>query len=307
VKLELLDLCKNYGKNVAVRPLNLTLRPGIYGFLGPNGAGKTTLMNMLADCLSPTGGNILCDGKSIWDLGAKYRMRIGYLPQNVGMYRHFSGREMLSYFASLKGIKDRGEARREIEDLLEKVNLHSEGHKKVGKYSGGMKRRLGIAGALLGNPELLIFDEPTAGLDPKERLRFKSMLTELASSRIIILATHIVSDIEDLAHRILLIKEGLLLGDGTLKEHLKSLDEKMWTTTIPASETETLKSRLDVFSVKYDGSFAVARVYSEKVPIDGAKRAIPTLDDLYMYHFGNIIGGSRGRSGGNEIGDIHAK
>ena len=292
MRLELRGLAKNYGKKQAVRPLTTALGPGIYGLLGPNGAGKTTLMTMITGLTRPTAGEVLCDGEPIWRLGAAYRSRLGYLPQHVGMYRNFTGRDMLLYFAALKGVASRAEAKREADALLEKVNLAADAKRRVGQYSGGMRQRLGIAQALIGSPDLLIFDEPTAGLDPKERIRFKGLLSELSETTIILLATHIVSDVENLAHRVLLLREGELLGNRTVPEFLEEMAGKVWTLEIPAAQAEPMAARFPVSRMDYRDGMAALRVSADTPPAEGALPAEPTLDDLYIAYFGETGGGA---------------
>lgn len=202
MELKIDHITKKYGDKVALNDVSIQLQPGIYGLLGPNGAGKSTLINIIVQLLSPTQGSIRFDGKDISKMGAEYRSLLGYLPQTVGLYKNFTGRQMLSYLASLKGLPE-DQKQEQVAQVLEMVNLTQDADRKIGRYSGGMRQRIGIAQALLGDPKILIFDEPTAGLDPKERIRFMNILSELSSDKIILLATHIVSDVEHIAHFVL--------------------------------------------------------------------------------------------------------
>ncbi len=206
---------KQYGSKIAVDRISLKLVPGIYGLLGANGAGKTTLMRLLCGILRPTGGSIALDGHDVST--EEYRAELGYLPQDFGYYPEFTGTEFLMYMASLKGL-NRAEARHRSARLLELVGLGEMGRRKVKSYSGGMKQRLGIAQALLGEPRLLILDEPTAGLDPKERVRFRELIASWGKENIVLLSTHIVSDVEHIADTILMMKEGQLIYQGAWEE-----------------------------------------------------------------------------------------
>lgn len=218
--LELRNVSKTYGNKKALDNIEMTLRPGIYGLLGPNGAGKSTLMNIIADVIDSTSGEVLYDGEPIKKLGDDYRRHIGYLPQKVGYYGNFTAANTLEYFALLKGV-EKSKIKESVKEILEKVNLQASINDKVKTFSGGMKQRLGIAIALIGNPDILILDEPTVGLDPKERINFRNVISELAKDKIIILSTHIVSDVDMIAQYIILIKKGELIGmdtkDGILK------------------------------------------------------------------------------------------
>lgn len=211
MELVLDRVTKQYQNKIAVDRITLGLRPGVIGLLGANGAGKTTLMRMICGILRPTNGTISFDGMDVSE--EDYRDVLGYLPQDFGYYPNFTGRKFLEYMATLKGI-DRKTAERKIDELLKLVNLTDVQNKKIKTYSGGMKQRLGIAQAVLNDPKILVLDEPTAGLDPKERVRFRNLIAELGNDRIVILSTHIVSDVEQIANRILMIKEGQLIFDG---------------------------------------------------------------------------------------------
>lgn len=215
MELVLDRVTKQYQNKIAVDRVSISLKPGVIGLLGANGAGKTTLMRMICGILKPTGGTITYEGMDVSE--EMYRDVLGYLPQDFGYYPGFTGREFLLYMAALKGI-DKKTAQRKCDELLEVVNLKNVANKKIKSYSGGMKQRLGIAQAVLNNPQILILDEPTAGLDPKERVRFRNLIAELGKDSIVILSTHIVSDVEHIADRILMMKSGQFIYDGTLED-----------------------------------------------------------------------------------------
>ena len=219
------NLIKRYGTKVALRDFSYTFTPGIYGILGANGAGKTTLMNLITDNVKRDQGEILFNGTDVLKLGRSFRKRLGYMPQQQGMYHDFSARAFLRYMAQMKQLS-RKEAKVQIEELLELVNLKEDAHKKVGGFSGGMRQRVLLAQALLGAPEVLILDEPTAGLDPKERLRLRQYIADLASDRIVFLTTHIVSDIESIADDVLLMKDGALVQHGSPEELMSRVGGK---------------------------------------------------------------------------------
>lgn len=220
--LEIRDLSKNYGKKEALKGFNYTFEDGIYGMLGANGAGKSTLMNLITDNLKRTGGSIFFDGREILEMGADFRALVGYMPQQQGFYENFSARMFLFYMAELKGIRRR-EAKKQIEQLLQTVNLVDSADLKIGGFSGGMRQRVLLAQALLGDPKILILDEPTAGLDPKERINLRNYIRQLSENKIILLATHVVSDVETIADRILILKNGELVADDEPKRLVEAV------------------------------------------------------------------------------------
>ncbi len=220
--LEIRDLSKNYGRKEALKTFNYTFEDGIYGMLGANGAGKSTLMNLITDNLKRTGGSIFFDGREILEMGAEFRALVGYMPQQQGFYENFSARMFLFYMAELKGIRRR-EAKKQIEQLLQTVNLADSADLKIGGFSGGMRQRVLLAQALLGDPKILILDEPTAGLDPKERINLRNYIRQLSENKIILLATHVVSDVETIADRILILKDGELVADDEPKKLVESV------------------------------------------------------------------------------------
>ena len=230
-KLEIVNLTKSYQHKNANENINLTLESGVYGLLGPNGAGKTTLMKQIATLKQPTSGKILYNGKDINSLDDEYRAVVGYLPQDFDAYKNFSAKDFLLYIGALKGMS-KSEAREKTEKLLKLVGLQEVKNKYISKFSGGMKRRVGIAQALLNDPKILILDEPTAGLDPQERARFRNLLSQIGKETIVILSTHIISDIESVAKETIMIKDGKVLLQGTHREILNDMSGKVYSITV---------------------------------------------------------------------------
>lgn len=278
-------LTKHYGSKIAVDCVSATLKPGVYGLLGANGAGKTTLMRMLCAILEPTSGEILLNGEDIISMGADYRNVLGYLPQDFGYYPNYTAMEFLMYMAALKGIPKRM-AGKQAKLLLEEVGLSDVANKKVRTFSGGMKQRVGIAQALLNNPDILILDEPTAGLDPKERVRFRNLLSDYAGERIVILSTHIVSDIEAIADEVLFMKKGRFILQGTVPELTRKAQGKVWELTASSAEAKKWQERTTVANLRHEGKQVVLRIISDTVPAPGAVPCETTLEDLYLYYFG---------------------
>lgn len=290
MKLEFKNVTKQYGEVNAVNKVNCAMEKGIYGLLGVNGAGKTTLMRMLCTIVQPSEGQILWNGKDIWKLGGEYREVLGYLPQDFGYYPNYTAMEFLMYVAALKGIpKDM--AKKRANELLEVVGLSNVANKKVKTFSGGMKQRVGIAQALLNNPGILILDEPTAGLDPKERVRFRNLLSEYAGDKIVILSTHIVSDVEAIADEVLLMKKGKFVLQGTVQKLTEKANGKVWELTVSPSEARKWQARTTVANLRHEGKDMVLRIVSDNMP---SKQAVPceaTLEDLYLYYFPTEEGG----------------
>ena len=221
------DLTKKFGNFTAVDHLTMTMTNGVYGLLGVNGAGKTTMMRMLCTLLKPTSGSITCNGKDIFEMDSEYRNLLGYLPQDFGFYPEFTVKDYLMYIASLKGVRP-AVAKKRVKELISKVGLSKVANRKMKKLSGGMKRRAGIAQAMLNNPAILVLDEPTAGLDPNERIRFRNLISELSEERLVLLSTHIVSDIEYIANQIWLMKDGNLVRSGTSDELIRTMPVDVW-------------------------------------------------------------------------------
>ncbi|NCC07927.1 MAG: ABC transporter ATP-binding protein [Clostridia bacterium] len=284
MELTIERLSKQYGSKIAVDRLSSTMHAGVYGLLGANGAGKTTLMRMLCGILTPTSGEVKLNGANNIELGEEYRDVLGYLPQDFGYYPNFTALEFLLYMSSLKGLT-KAEALRKSAALIEKVGLADCAKKKVKTFSGGMKQRLGIAQAMLNDPKILILDEPTAGLDPKERVRFRNMLADFAKDRIVILSTHIVSDVEYISDEILLMKKGCLISRGTAERLTAQVQGKVFECTMPQKQADELSQSCIIANLHHVGDNVLVRLITDKQPPQGALEAAPTLEDLYLYCF----------------------
>lgn len=293
MELSMIDLTKRYKQKTALNDFSLTLTSGVWGLLGPNGAGKTTMMNIVAGVLRRTSGSVLWNGEDIDAMGERYRDILGYLPQEPGLYKDFTARMFLRYMAALKGVCcGRGERRaREgmISELLERVNLLGDADGKIGAFSGGMKRRLGIAQALINDPRLLILDEPTAGLDPQERVRFRNLLSTIAFDKIVIWATHIVSDVESISHEVILIREGHLIGKGSASALTEGLRGKVWTVSLPIGEADDMRARCRVTGVTGGDREVALRLISDVSPHPLAAPVDANLEDLYLSVFGGRV------------------
>lgn len=277
-------ITKQYGTKIALDRVDATFQPGIYGLLGANGAGKTTMMRLICDILTPTSGEVTFNGRDVRDLGENYRAIIGYLPQDFGYYPNFTAMNFLLYMSSLKGLNSKYAKEKSIE-ILESVNLSEVKDKKIKTFSGGMKQRLGIAQAFLNNPKILILDEPTAGLDPKERVKFRNLISSFAENRIVILSTHIVTDVEYIADEILVIKNGTLLKKGAENTIIEEISNCVWECHVTKQEANSMKNMFTVCNSKTENGKIVLRVISEYKPCDTAVSVPPCLEDLYLYYF----------------------
>jgi len=277
--LELQDVTKTFGKQVtAVAGLSLRLAPGVVGLIGHNGAGKTTLMQMIATLTKPSSGRILLDGVDIVAKPETMRRRLGYLPQDFGVYRNVSALEFMQYFAALKGVRDPARIRR----LLELVNLHDQAQRQASTFSGGMLRRLGIAQALLNDPDVLVVDEPTAGLDPEERLRFRNLLAELGYNKLVIISTHIVSDVESIAGQLAIMRSGRLVACDTPDAILGRARGQVWSANVDHDEYERLRGSTHVLqALRQDGRMAL-RIAHPSLPCMGAQPSEPSLEEALM-------------------------
>ena len=284
-RLELTDLEKKYKGRIAVQRTDLCLESGVYGLLGENRAGKTTLMRMICGILKPTSGAVLCDGLEIGQMGREYRGLLGYLPQSMGYYGDFSAWRFLRYLAALKAIpENRAESR--MRELLELVDLYPYRKQKLKTYSGGMLRRIGIAQALLNDPDVLILDEPTSGLDPGERVRFRNLLSEFARDRIVLISTHIVSDIEYIAAENAIMKDGRLIDVGTTEQLLRAVEGKVFTALVPDGLLAQTEREVRVVSLKNEGGGQTLVRYVADAPLlRGSEFAEPRLEDLYLWLF----------------------
>lgn len=276
---------KTYPSGVqALKGVNLEIQPGIFGLLGPNGAGKTTLMKILATLLEPDGGTAEMDGLDLIKAKAETRKKLGYLPQDFGLYPTLTAVQMLNYFAKLKGVTDRKERHSLVDALLERVNLTAERNRRLGGFSGGMRQRVGIAQALIGNPELLIVDEPTAGLDPEERSRLHNLLAESArENTVILLSTHIVSDVSTLCNHFAVIRGGKILAATSPEAALAELDGHIWEATLPREQVARLTANGKVLSSQMTAGRTRVRILSKNgKPADPFVAATATLEDYYF-------------------------
>ena len=289
MELKLNNLTKKFGDFTAVDHVNLTMTNGVYGLLGVNGAGKTTLMRMLCTLVKPTGGTITYGGKNILQLDGRYRKLLGYLPQEFGFYPEFTVQDYLLYIASIKGIRP-VVAKKRAKELIGKVGLAKAANKKMRMLSGGMKRRAGIAQAMLNDPRILILDEPTAGLDPNERIRFRNLISELSEERLVLLSTHIVSDIEYIANEIWLMKDGRIIQQGTLDQMLSSMPEQVWVGHVEKQRVSGLISQYKISNMKAEGNAVELRIISREQPLPGAVCVQPTLEDVFLHYFGEKAG-----------------
>lgn len=293
MELTISDLTKDFGSFRAVDQVTFTMHSGVYGLLGVNGAGKTTLMRMLTTLIPPTGGEIRWDGQDVFRMDSAYRKLLGYLPQDFGCYPDFSIYDYLMYIASIKGIRPAAAKQRALR-LLKQVGLSQAGHKKMKTLSGGMKRRVGIAQAMLNDPKILILDEPTAGLDPNERIRFRNLISELSEDRIVLLSTHIVSDIEYIASEILLMKDGRITLSGTAEEVIASMPERVWLFSVPREQVDRYLAAYRVSNLKTTPAGATLRILSAECPAIGAVETAATLEDVFLHFFGESAGDSDG-------------
>ncbi|MGE5374898.1 MAG: ABC transporter ATP-binding protein [Bacteroidota bacterium] len=286
MKLTITDLGKQYRSDLwGLRNFSMEIKPGILGLLGPNGAGKSTFMRMLATITKPTDGKILWDDVDIVKSPDILRAVLGYLPQDFGVYPNLSAVEFLEYMAAIKGL-DSASAKKRIDELLQVVNLKDAAKRPLGSYSGGMKQRVGIAQALLNDPQLLIVDEPTVGLDPEERVRFRNLLSDLSGERIVILSTHIVSDVEATATHIALVHQGQLLCEAAPEELLRELEGKVWEWTVSSDDLPGLKQKHIVSGTIRRSDGVQVRVVSASRPQTEARSAAPSLEDAYLYFIG---------------------
>jgi len=277
--LEINQVTKKFGKNlIAVDDLSLRLSRGVVGLIGHNGAGKTTLMQMIATLTKPTSGQIIFQGVDIVKSPDAIRQRLGYLPQDFGVYPNLSALEFMQYFAALKGVRDP----ERIRYLLELVNLTEHAHRSAAAFSGGMRRRLGIAQALLNDPDILIVDEPTAGLDPEERLRFRNLLAELGHDKLILMSTHIVSDVESVASELAIMRAGKLIGFGTPDDMISQAHGQIWSVLLSSAEYEVIRQQVQVLHAQRQGEEMQVRIAHPQAPHGRAQLVVPSLEDALM-------------------------
>lgn len=281
-ELELKQVSKTFKNKTAVQDVSICLNHGVYGLLGENGAGKTTLMRMLCGILKPTQGVIHCDGMPILQMGGEYRRLLGYLPQDFGYYGDFSALRFLNYVAALKALPEEYTKNR-IDELLEMVDLSKEKKNKLKTFSGGMLRRVGIAQALLNDPEILVLDEPTSGLDPGERVRFRNIISSLGKNRLVILSTHIVSDIEYIADKIMIMKNGQIMLSGDEAQILKEAEGCVWKCVVPENQVDSMDRKYVISNLRNQANQVELRIVSTQKPTEDAEPVEVTLEDAYLF------------------------
>lgn len=285
MELKISCLCKNYGGNKALIDFSAVFTAGIYGLIGPNGAGKSTLMNLIAGNIMPSSGEILYDGNSTESLGKDFRAILGFMPQQQKLYEDFTALRFLSYMAALKGMT-KAQAKKRIPTVLKMVGLEGEQNRKLKAFSGGMKQRILIAQAVLNDPQVLILDEPTAGLDPKQRIKIRNLISQISIHKIVIIATHVVSDIEYIAKEVLLLKAGTLIEQKTIPELLKTVDGKVFEIITDETGLPLLEHKYKVGNISKDENHIYTRIISDTPPKDyNFKREEPSLEDVYLYRF----------------------
>ena len=292
---------KSYGKNHALRDFTLTMTPGIYALLGPNGSGKSTLMNILSDNLAADSGCITFAGtdgepEDIRAMGVCFRKRLGYMPQYPGMYPNYTVFGFMNYMAVLKNVGDhlRGGARKsyiheKISAILDRVELSDVANHKIASLSGGMKQRLALAQAVLGNPDVLILDEPTAGLDPKQRIAIRNFISEIALNKIVLIATHVVSDVEFIAWEAIMLKKGVISDSGSPYELTQRIEGRVWQTVVKPDEVQPMQAKFRVVNIQNGEQGVILRILSDTKPTDDSVTVVPSLEDYYLYVFGDIL------------------
>lgn len=283
MKLQLSELTKKYNDKLALDHITFSFNSGIYGLLGPNGAGKSTMMNLITDNISPTSGRILIDDRNIKDIDKEYRKLLGYMPQQQNFYPELTLLRFMYFIASLKGL-NKHEAKRDIEYYLKMVNLYDVREKRIGTFSGGMRQRALIAQALIGNPKILILDEPTAGLDPKERIRIRNLISEVSRDKIVIIATHVVADVEFIAKEIIMLNSGVILKSGKPADLLAEINGKVWNIYISDREITEVNDKYKVSNISREGESVIARIVAESYEDKWESETVrPDLEDLYLY------------------------
>ena len=284
MKLEIKNLTKTFDGAKALTNVSVTLNPGVYGLLGANGSGKTTLFRLICGVIKADEGKIIYNGEDISLNEEMFRSVLGFLPQDFSYYADFTGLKFMLYIAALKGLRGKLAKQRSLE-LLDLVGLSEQKDKKIKKYSGGMKQRLGIAQAMINDPEVLILDEPTVGLDPKERVRFQNLISSLSDNKIIILSTHIVSDVESISDEVLVLNKGVIQDRGSVNQLLKNIENSVWEVRTTQREMKSYYHSFSISNQKYEGDDVVLRIISAKKPANNAVQAKATLEDLYLYYF----------------------
>ncbi len=301
MKLCFREVTKSYGSNLALDHFTASLEPGIYALLGPNGSGKSTLMNILTDNLKADAGEITYtsdDGvtEDVLKMGVRFREKLGFMPQYPGLYPNFTVERFMWYMAALKGLS-REKAKADIPAILAAVELDDVPRRKIGALSGGMKQRLALAQAVLGDPEILILDEPTAGLDPKQRIAIRNYIAKIAFDKIVLIATHVVPDIEFIAKDIILLKKGVIVDNAPPHQLTKKIEGKVWNVPCEETDVQRMQDTYRVTNISRDDEHGdvILRILAEEKPEDDAKAAAPTLEDYYLYVFGDAEGETRGK------------
>jgi len=289
--LTIQGISKSYGTNLALNSFTATLDAGIYALLGPNGSGKSTLMNILTDNLKADAGRITYDGENVLDMGVRFREKLGFMPQYPGLYPNFTVERFMWYMAALKGLP-KEESMRQIPEILAAVELDDVPKRKIGALSGGMKQRLTLAQAVLGDPEILILDEPTAGLDPKQRIAIRNYISKIAFNKIVLIATHVVPDIEFIAKDIIMLKKGVIVDNAPPHELVKKIDGQVWLVPCAEHEVQAMQDHFRVTNIARDEQTGevLLRVLSEVMPTERARTVAPTLEDYYLHVFGDASG-----------------
>lgn len=286
MNLSINDITKSYGQNKALDNFKAELSSGIYALLGPNGSGKSTLMNIITDNLKAGSGNITYDGEDTLKMGVRFREKLGFMPQYPGMYPNFTIERFMWYMAALKGLS-KADAKVQIFQILQAVELDDVPRKKIGSLSGGMKQRLALAQAVLGNPEILILDEPTAGLDPKQRIAIRNYISQISFNKIVVIATHVVSDIEYIAKEIIILKKGVIMNIAPPAELSKSIEGKVWSIGVSEESVQEMQSKYRVINISKNDAGVNLRVLADVKPDESNVAGVtPTLEDYYLYIFG---------------------
>ena len=285
MELRLNAVSKSYGKNKALSEFSAELTPGVYALLGPNGSGKSTLLNIITDNLKADSGKIYYDGEDILKLGAEFREKLGFMPQYPGLYGSFTAEKFLWYMAALKGMNKK-DAEAQIKEVLDAVELSDVSNYRISTFSGGMKQRLALAQAVLGNPSVLILDEPTAGLDPKQRIAIRNYISRIAFDKIVIIATHVVPDVEYIAKDVIMLKKGVIADNAPPSELLRNIDGSVWRVKTAEDKVMDLQNAYMVTNILKDDDGVSVRILSDEKPTDNAIPVSPTLDDYYLHIFG---------------------
>lgn len=295
MKLSIHQIMKSYGSNLALNQFTATLEPGIYALLGPNGSGKSTLMNILTDNLKADSGEITYTDdigitENVLSMGVRFREKLGFMPQYPGLYPNFTVERFMWYMAALKGIK-KDESKKQIPEILAAVELDDVPKRKIGALSGGMKQRLTLAQAVLGDPEILILDEPTAGLDPKQRISIRNYISKIAFNKIVLIATHVVPDIEFIAKDIIMLKKGVIVDNAPPHELTRKIEGKVWNVPCSEGDVQAMQDKFRVTNIARDEEtgMVLLRVLADTQPTQSAKTVTPTLEDYYLYVFGDIV------------------